>query len=54
MEKTIFKTALEKKWGQKGFSCDLWVDPPGQTWGNYVHDTDEVVCVEQGRLEFEI
>ena len=52
--KTELKDQLAKRWGEKGFSCDLWVDPPGQRWENYVHDVEEVVVVEEGRLEFEI
>ncbi|MBI4115367.1 MAG: cupin domain-containing protein [Candidatus Omnitrophica bacterium] len=45
---------LSKEWTKKGFSCDLWVDPPGQRWEDYVHDVDEVVYVKEGKLEFEI
>lgn len=45
---------LSKEWGKKGFSCDLWVDPPGQRWEDYVHEVDEVVYVVEGKLEFEI
>lgn len=32
------KKTLAKEWAQKGFCCDLWVDPPGQWWENYVHE----------------
>lgn len=48
------KEVLEKEWTGRGFSCDLWVDPPGQRWENYVHDTDEVVYAVEGQMEFEI
>ncbi len=48
------KETLAEEWGEKGFSCDLWVDPPGQCWEDYVHDVDEVVSVAEGKLEFEI
>ena len=48
------KEALQKEWAEKGFSCDLWIDPPGQRWEDYVHDVDEVVYVMEGTLEFEI
>ncbi|HKQ30409.1 MAG TPA: cupin domain-containing protein [Burkholderiales bacterium] len=44
---------IEKDWARRGFSCDLWVDPPGQTWEGYVHDVDEVVMVLEGDVEFE-
>jgi mannose-6-phosphate isomerase-like protein (cupin superfamily) len=41
-------------WARDGFSCDLWVDPPGQQWLDFVHPTDERVVVKEGRLEFEV
>jgi len=54
MNKIKIKESLRKEWAKKGFSCDLWVDPPGQRWEDYVHDVDEVVYVVEGKLEFEI
>lgn len=44
---------IERDWADRGFSCDLWVDPPGQVWEGYVHDVDEVVMVLEGEVEFE-
>ena len=44
---------LARDWAKRGFSCDLWVDPPGQRWEDYVHGVDEVVYVAEGKLEFE-
>jgi mannose-6-phosphate isomerase-like protein (cupin superfamily) len=41
-------------WASDGFSCDLWVDPPGQQWLDFVHPTDERVVVKEGMLEFEV
>ena len=32
----------------------VWTDPPGQRWENFVHKTDEVVMVVDGKVEFEI
>ena len=39
-------------WARDGFSCDLWVDAPGQQWLDFVHRTDERVVVKEGCLEF--
>ena len=41
-------------WAERGFSCDLWVDPPGRCWEDFVHATDELVMVVEGEMEFEI
>ncbi len=38
-------------WAARGFSCDIWVDPPGQVWADFVHDVDELVMPIQGTLE---
>jgi len=41
-------------WAARGFSCDVWVDPPGASWEDFRHATDEVVIVLEGRMEFEV
>ncbi len=41
-------------WAREGHSCDLWVDPPGQQWLDFVHRTDERVVVKEGLIEFEV
>jgi mannose-6-phosphate isomerase-like protein (cupin superfamily) len=41
-------------WAREGYSCDLWVDPPGRSWLDFVHRTDERVVVKEGRIEFEV
>lgn len=46
--------AISNEWAARGFSCDLWVDRPGQRWEDYVHATDELVMVLEGEVEFEI
>lgn len=50
----VDQAAVERSWRERGFSCGLWVDPPGQVWADYVHDTDELVMVVDGDVEFEI
>ena len=51
---TINQQDVSKNWAARGFSCELWVDPPGQRWEGFVHNTDELVLVLEGELEFEI
>ena len=54
MKPGIDRQAIAKVWAARGFSCDLWTDPPGQRWENFVHETDELVIVINGDMEFEI
>ena len=50
----IDRAAVSADWQARGFSCDLFVDPPGQCWEGFVHTTDELVIVVEGRLEMEV
>lgn len=51
---TVDQAQIERKWRARGFSCGLWVDPPGQVWEDYVHSTDELLMVLEGELELEM
>ncbi|MFZ0887480.1 MAG: cupin domain-containing protein [Candidatus Binataceae bacterium] len=42
---------VEQDWRARGFSCDLWVDPPDRVWRDYLHDVDELLMVVEGELE---
>lgn len=50
----IDQNKIENDWLSRSFSCGLWVDPPGQVWDDYVHDTDELLMIVEGKLELEI
>ncbi len=50
----VDQDAVAAAWRSRGFSCGLWVDPPGRVWADFVHDSDEVVMVVEGEVEFEI
>jgi mannose-6-phosphate isomerase-like protein (cupin superfamily) len=50
----INKEDVSRDWAARGFGCGLWVDPPGQCWEDFVHETDELVVVIEGEMEFEI
>jgi cupin 2 domain-containing protein len=45
---------VRKRRAARGFSCDLWVDPPGRVWNDFVHDSDELVMLVEGEEEFEM
>ncbi len=54
MTSTPRQSEVATRWRSRGFSCDLWVDPPGQCWEDFTHATDELVMVVEGEVEFEI
>jgi quercetin dioxygenase-like cupin family protein len=47
------QNTIAQRWGERGFSCELWVDGPGQVWADFIHATDELVLVLRGEVEFE-
>ena len=53
-EMGLAQMQVEQQWQARGFSCGLWVDPPGQVWEDYVHSTDELLMVLEGELELDI
>jgi quercetin dioxygenase-like cupin family protein len=40
--------------GSTQTSCDLFVDPPGREWNDFVHARNELVTVAEGRLEVKV
>ena len=44
-------STVKQDWENKGFSCGIWTDPPGQVWADYVHETDELVMLKEGEIE---
>ena len=41
-------------WRQRGFSCALWTDPPGQVWADFVHPVDERLLPVEGEIELTV
>ena len=54
MTQTVDITVVRSDWQARGFSCDVWTDPPGQVWEDYRHAVDELVMVLEGEVEFDI
>jgi quercetin dioxygenase-like cupin family protein len=48
------RNKIAAEWSARGFSCDVWTDPPGQRWEDFTHATDELVVVLEGQMEFEV
>ena len=45
---------IAQSWSNRGYSCDLFVDPPGREWNDFVHSTNELVTVVEGKLRMTI
>lgn len=47
----VERAAVAADWAGRGYSCALFVDPPGQEWNDFVHRSNELVTVVDGQLE---
>ena len=45
---------VAQSWSERGYSCDLFIDPPGREWNDFVHSTNELVTVVEGALRMSI
>ena len=45
---------IKKDWNSKGYMFGIFKDPPGQVWPDFVHKTDELVVLAEGKIEIEI
>lgn len=54
LPKPVDQNSVSSNWHERGFSCGMWADAPGQVWADFVHETDEIVMVVEGDIEFEI
>jgi mannose-6-phosphate isomerase-like protein (cupin superfamily) len=48
------RQAVSAAWASRGFSCELWIDPPSQVWHDFLHDVDEVVFLLEGDCQIEM
>ena len=48
------KNTIRAEWARRGFSCDLWIDPPDQIWHDFEHDVDELVLLIEGTCQIEM
>jgi quercetin dioxygenase-like cupin family protein len=46
----VDRNAVASDWAARGYSCQTFTDPPGQEWNDFVHRSNEVVTVVEGRL----
>ena len=50
----VDQETVATEWQSRGYSCHIFIDPPGQAWNDFVHGTNELVTVISGRLQLDI
>jgi hypothetical protein len=38
-KRMIDQQRISAEWASRGFSCEVWTDPPGQGWEDFTHET---------------
>lgn len=46
--------AVRAEWAARGYSCELWIDPPDQVWKDFEHDVDELVLLLEGDCQIDM
>jgi len=50
----IDRDAIREDWAAQGFSCEVWIDPPGQIWHDFQHEVDEMVVLLEGECQIDL
>lgn len=50
----IHLDSVRAEWASRGYTCELWIDPPDQVWSNFEHDVDELVLLLEGTCQIEL
>ena len=45
---------IKKNWESRGYSFGIFKDLPEQIWADFVHRTDELVVLAEGKIEIKI
>jgi mannose-6-phosphate isomerase-like protein (cupin superfamily) len=45
---------LQPVWAQRGYSCEIWIDPPRQIWHDSVHDVDMLLHLIEGEAQIDL
>ncbi|MCA8974106.1 MAG: cupin domain-containing protein [Planctomycetes bacterium] len=41
-------------WARRGYSCELWIDPPDRVWHDFQHETDLLLLLLEGAIRIEL
>jgi len=50
----INRSTVAADWRERGYSCELFVDPPGRRYEDFVHGCNELVTFVEGCLEMKV
>ena len=45
----VSREQIQIDWAERGYSCELWVESPGTVLSDFVHDTEELILLLDGK-----
>ncbi len=45
---------VQHEWADRGFGCELWVEPAGAVMSDFVYDTEQLIHLLDGALQIEM
>jgi mannose-6-phosphate isomerase-like protein (cupin superfamily) len=50
----VDRDVVSTDWACRGYSCELWVDPPDRVWHDFQHEVDLLLLLLQGAIQIEL
>jgi mannose-6-phosphate isomerase-like protein (cupin superfamily) len=50
----VDRDSVRSEWSARGYSCELWIDPPDQIWHDVQHDVDGILLLLEGQCQVEM
>lgn len=50
----VDRAAVQADWADRGYSCELWVDPPDRIWHGVRHEVDLLLVLLDGSIQIEL
>ena len=50
----VEREAVSADWARRGYSCELWIDPPNRVWSDFIHEADLLILLLEGTIQVEL
>lgn len=50
----VDRQSVSADWARRGFSCELWIDPPDRIWHDFQHEADLLLLLLDGEIQVEL
>ena len=47
------ESKIKQEWAKRGYSFGISKNPPSKIWSDFIHATDEIIMLVQGKIEIQ-